>query len=92
MQAFHSIAKCVAALAMSCQTDGESAVNQFVKDIQVQLVNSCEMKLPLSCTFFSFSKMEHFPTWCLSDEQNYVSDFLATTSEPLEGTTFDVSR
>ncbi|XP_020625713.1 cullin-associated NEDD8-dissociated protein 1-like [Orbicella faveolata] len=33
-QAFHSIAKCVAALAMSCPSDGQSVVNQFVKDIQ----------------------------------------------------------
>lgn len=36
-QAFHSIAKCVAALAMSCLSDGESVVNQFVRDIQVKM-------------------------------------------------------
>ena len=35
LQAFHSIAKCVAALAMSCPSEGESVVNQFVRDIQV---------------------------------------------------------
>ena len=34
-QAYHSIAKCVAALAMSCPADRQSVVNQFVKDIQV---------------------------------------------------------
>ncbi|CAH3188697.1 unnamed protein product, partial [Porites evermanni] len=33
-QAYHSIAKCVAALAMSCPADRQSVVNQFVKDIQ----------------------------------------------------------
>lgn len=37
LQAFHSIAKCVAALAKSCPSDGEFVVNQFVKDIQVQM-------------------------------------------------------
>ena len=36
-QAFHSIAKCVAALAMSCLSDGEYVVNQFVRDIQVEM-------------------------------------------------------
>lgn len=37
-QAFHSIAKCVAALAMSCPYDGKSVVNQFVRDIQSEKV------------------------------------------------------
>lgn len=37
-QAFHSIAKCVAVLAMSCLSDGESVVNQFVRDIQSEKV------------------------------------------------------
>ena len=37
-QAYHSIAKCVAALAMSCPADRQSVVNQFVKDIQVLLM------------------------------------------------------
>ena len=37
-QAYHSIAKCVAALAMSCPADRQSVVNQFVKDIQVLLI------------------------------------------------------
>ena len=37
LQAFHSIAKCVAALAMSCPSEGQSVVNLFVRDIQVML-------------------------------------------------------
>lgn len=34
-QAYYSIAKCVAALTISCPNDGELVVNTFVKDIQV---------------------------------------------------------
>ncbi|KXJ17178.1 Cullin-associated NEDD8-dissociated protein 1 [Exaiptasia diaphana] len=33
-QAYYSIAKCVAALTVSCAKDGEGVVNRFVKDIQ----------------------------------------------------------
>ncbi|XP_048590232.1 cullin-associated NEDD8-dissociated protein 1 [Nematostella vectensis] len=33
-QAYYSIAKCVAALTMSCPVEGEAVVNRFVKDIQ----------------------------------------------------------
>ncbi|XP_031563225.1 cullin-associated NEDD8-dissociated protein 1-like isoform X2 [Actinia tenebrosa] len=33
-QAYYSIAKCVAALTISCPNDGELVVNTFVKDIQ----------------------------------------------------------
>lgn len=75
-QAFHSIAKCVAALAMSCPSDGESVVNQFVKDIQVQFVNSCD---PICCCYERrsvFSKMEHFPAWDLSDYKTMSVIFL----------------
>ena len=47
-QAFHSIAKCVAALAMSCLSDGESVVNQFVRDIQVK------MSFNVKCQIYTF--------------------------------------
>ncbi len=35
-QALHSIAKCVSALTVACPGQGNSVVNQFVKDIKVQ--------------------------------------------------------
>ena len=34
-QAFHSIAKCVAALTVKSSSESNSVVNQFVKDIKV---------------------------------------------------------
>ncbi len=36
-QSFHSIAKCIAALTITCPNEGSSVVNQFVSDIKVSL-------------------------------------------------------
>lgn len=37
-QAFHSIAKCVAALTVKSSSDASGVVNQFVKDVRVGLL------------------------------------------------------
>ncbi len=38
LQAFQSIAKCIAALTIICQQEGASVVNQFVTDIKVRTI------------------------------------------------------
>ena len=67
-QAFHSIAKCVAALAMSCLSDGESVVNQFVRDIQVKMSFNVKCQiytfviiLPLINKYYSMSFFFFYP-------------------------------
>ena len=39
-QAFQSIAKCIAALTITCQQQGVTIVNQFVGDIKVNTLTS----------------------------------------------------
>ena len=38
LQAFHSIAKCVAALTISCASEGSVVVNRFVSDVKVRVI------------------------------------------------------